>query len=74
MSDLNTPSASLTPATGSPGNAGGRCGGRHHHHHCGGFFRGLFVGAILFGVVAGAAYMGSSHAEGGMGSHGRHAM
>ena len=74
MSDLNTSPASLTPGTGDSTNQGGHCGGRHHHHHRGGFFRGLFAGAVLFGIVAGAAYVGSSHAQGGMGNHGRHAM
>ena len=76
MSDLNTSPASVTPATGGTGNDGGHCGGRHQHHHRrGGFLRGLFAGALLFGVVAGAAYMGSSHAQsGGHGGMGRHAM
>ena len=76
MSDLNTSPASLTPAAGGTGNDGGHCGGRHHHHHRrSGFLRGLFAGALLFGVVAGAAYMGSSHAQSGShGGIGRHAM
>ena len=75
MSDLNPSPASLTPATGGAGADGDRCGGRHHHHHHrrGGFIRGLLAGALLFGVVAGAAYVGSSHAQGGFG-HGRHTM
>ena len=73
MSDLNPSPASLTPATAGPSNEGGRCGGRHQHHHRGGgFLRGLFAGALIFGVVAGAAYVGSSHAQGG--GPGRHAM
>lgn len=69
MSDLNTASAPLTPATAGPANQGGRCGGRHHRHR-GGFCRGLFAGALLCGVVAGAACVGSSHAHGGMGGPG----
>ena len=65
MSDLNPSPASLTPATGGPATGDGRCGGRDHHHRRGGFIRGLFAGALLFGVAAGAAYVGSSHAHGG---------
>lgn len=63
MSDLTPSPASLDPAGKE-----GRCG--HHQHRRGGFLRGLFAGALLFGVVAGAAYVGSSHAHpGGRGAH-----
>lgn len=72
MSDTTPSPTYLTPATGGPATGDGRCGGRHHHHRRGGFIRGLFAGALLFGVVAGAAYVGSSYAHGG--GPGRHAM
>ena len=80
-----TPSSApstLTPVgTASGTRAGGehaaleadRCGSRHHHHHHrrGGFIRGLFAGALLIGVIAGASYIGSSYAHPGMcGGHG----
>ena len=72
--------STLTPATtGSGIRPGGehaaqeadRCGSRHHHHRRGGFMRGLFAGALLIGVIAGASYIGSSYAHPGMrGGHG----
>ncbi len=69
MNEPTSPSASLTPTTAS--NDDGRCNRHGHHHRRGGFFRGLFAGAVLFGVIAGAAYVGSSQAHPGMrGGHG----
>ena len=53
---------------GTPGD-GGRC---HRGHRRGGFFRCLIAGALLFGVVATGAYIGSSHAH--QGGPGRHAL
>ena len=70
---MNQPTSSssspTTPATS--GHDGGHCGRHGHHHRRGGFFRGLLAGALLFGVIAGAAYVGSSQAHPGMrGGHG----
>ena len=78
-----TPARSTLPPVGTA--SGTRPGGdhaapdadrrdsRHHHHHHrrGGFLRGLFAGALLIGVIAGASYIGSSYAHPGMrGGHG----
>lgn len=66
---MNESTSPATPVT--PGNDGGHCGRHGHHHRRGGFFRGLLAGALLFGVIAGAAYVGSSQAHPGMrGGHG----
>ncbi len=84
---MSEPTPSSAPSTLTPvGTASGtradgehaaleadRCGSRHHHHHHrrGGFIRGLFAGALLIGVIAGASYIGSSYAHAGMrGGHG----
>ena len=72
MSD--TTNASPIPATGNT-DTGHQCDRGHHgqhRHRRGGFFKGLFAGALLFAVVAGGAYVGSSHAH--PGAAGRHAM
>ncbi len=72
MSDTNN--SSSVPTTGNTDTAH-RCDRGHlvqHHHRRGGFFKGLFAGALLFAVVAGGAYVGSSHAH--PGAAGRHAM
>ena len=83
MSEPTPSPSTLTPVTTASGTrAGGehaapdadRCGSGHHHHHHrrGGFIRGLFAGALLIGVIAGASYIGSSYAHPGMrGGHGR---
>ena len=69
MNEPTSPSSPATPAT--TGHDGGHCGRHGHHHRRGGFFRGLLAGALLFGVIAGAAYVGSSQAHPGMrGGHG----
>ncbi len=68
MTDTNT--TSPVPASG-PSEPARSCD-RDHHHRRGGFFKGLFAGALLFAVVAGGAYVGSSHAH--PGAAGRHAM
>ena len=69
-----SPLAPATPSPAAGSNAdGGHCHrhGHHHHHRRGGFFRGLFAGILLFGIVAAGAYVGSSHAHPGMrGGHG----
>ena len=90
MSDHTSSPAPSTPASaglanpasnpaGNPAARDAECYGHqkhHHHHRRGGFIRGLFAGVLLFGVVAGASYIGSSHAQGGMhpGMRGGHSM
>ena len=69
MSDTNN--STPIPATGTT-NTDRQCDRGHHHHRRGGFFKGLFAGALLFAIVAGGAYVGSSHAH--PGAAGRHAM
>jgi len=69
MSDVNN--TSPIPATGST-DPTRSCDRGQHHHRRSGFFKGLFAGALLFAVVAGGAYVGSSHAH--PGAAGRHAM
>ena len=66
MSENISHSSPLTPATPATQADDGHCNRHGHHHRRGGFIRGLFAGALLFGLVAGAAYVGSSHAHPGM--------
>ena len=63
-----TTGASIRPGGEHAAQEADRCGSRHHHHHHrrGGFMRGLFAGALLIGVIAGASYIGSSYAHPGM--------
>ncbi len=68
MNELNP--APATPAASSQDE--NHCQRGRHGHRRGGFFKGLIAGALLFAIIAGGAYVGSSYAHPGAAGH--HAM